>query len=97
MRLKSSFENLWQRGTDYVAADEFQSRLTSSQLKVKRKANNISGLQLADLLAHPSRNEILKENGLREKSLPPFGQEVVKVLQDKYDRQGEKVYGKKLL
>ena len=49
-RLKSSFERLWHSGTDYVGPEQFQQRLTSRQLKVKTKANNIAGLQLADLL-----------------------------------------------
>jgi hypothetical protein len=52
-RLNDSFERLWQNGTDYVAPEEFRKSLTSRQLKVKTKANNIAGLQLADLIAHP--------------------------------------------
>jgi hypothetical protein len=69
--------------------------LTSKQLKVKPKANNISGLQLADLLAHPSRNEILHEHGLLERNIAPFGKAVIEVLKEKYDQQGSRVFGKK--
>jgi len=60
-------------------------------------ANNITGLQLADLLAHPSRNEILDENKLLERPIAPFAQKVIAVLQNKYDQQGGKMFGKKLL
>jgi len=96
-RLKDSFERLWQNGTEYVAPDEFRKSLTSSQLKVKTKANNIAGLQLADLIAHPSRNEILKEQGLLSGKISPFGTEVIKILQAKYDQQGVRCFGKKFI
>jgi len=64
MRLKASYTRLWQQGTDYVDPQQFQEALASRQLIVKPKLNNVSGLQLADLIAHPSRNEILQEHGL---------------------------------
>jgi hypothetical protein len=96
-RLKDSFERLWRNGTDYLAPEEFGASLTSRQLKVKIKANNIAGLQLADLIAHPSRNEILEEHGYRPGKISPFGREVIKILQTKYDQQGERGFGKKFL
>lgn len=96
-RLKASFTKLWQNGTEYIAADRFQKVLTSKQLKIKPKSNNISGLQLADLLAHPSRNEILKEQKLLERDIAPFANSVIKILQKKYDQQSGRVYGKKFL
>jgi hypothetical protein len=97
MRLKSSFARLWKDGTDYVSPDQFQKALTSRQLKVKPKANNISGLQLADLVAHPSRNEILKEQGILEKEFSLFVQELIKILQKKYDKHEGRLFGKKFL
>lgn len=56
IRLKKSFERIWEEGTEFVEAAQFQKTLTSKQLKVKPKTANISGLQLADLLAHPSKS-----------------------------------------
>jgi hypothetical protein len=97
VRLKSSFARLWKDGTEYVAPDYFQEALTSKQLKVKPKTNNISGLQLADLIAHPSRNEILKEQGFLEKELSLFVREVIKILQKKYDQHEGRMFGKKFL
>jgi hypothetical protein len=97
MRLKAAFLRLWEKGTDYVGPEQFQNALTSRQLKVKQKANNVSGLQLADLLAHPSRNEILREQGFWDKDIPPFAQRVIAILRQKYDRQGERTFGKKFL
>lgn len=58
-RLKESFERLYLQGTDFVKPDDFAQCLTSRQLKVKPKSNNIAGLQLADLIAHPSFRAVL--------------------------------------
>jgi len=97
VRLKSSFARLWKDGTEYLAPDYFQKALTSRQLKVKPKTNNISGLQLADLIAHPSRNEILKEQGFLGKEFSLFVREVIKILQKKYDQHEGRMFGKKFL
>ena len=96
-RLKESFLRLMERGTDFVDPDRFAKRLTSRQLKVKPKTNNIAGLQLADLLAHPSRNEILLENGYHGIKLGPFAEKVVALLAGKYYQRKGVVYGKKML
>lgn len=75
--------------------DRFQGALTSCQFKVK--SNNVAGLQLADLLAHPSRNEMLHEEGLLPREIATYAREVIRILQRKnYQRHG-KTYGKKFL
>ncbi len=96
-RLKASFLKLWNEGTQFILPDAFQEVLTSKQLKVKPKANNISGLQLADLVAHPSRNEILNENKLLERPIAPFASKIISILQNKYYQQGGRIFGKKFL
>lgn len=97
MRLKASFVRLWEKGTGYISSERFKNRLTSKQLKIKSKANNISGLQLADLLAHPSRNEILDEHNVLGKPLGAFAKKVIQILREKYDQKGECIYGKKFI
>ena len=77
--------------------ERFHHVFTSKQLKVKPKSNNISGLQLADLIAHPSRNEILKENDLLDRPLAPFGSKVVEILERKYYQHGGRIFGKKFI
>jgi Protein of unknown function (DUF3800) len=52
-RLKNEFERIY-RTSAAVGNNRFAERLTSSQLKVKPKSANIAGLQLADMIAHPS-------------------------------------------
>lgn len=97
MRLKKSFHGIWESGSEYIPAEIFQTNLTSKELKVKPKSANISGLQLADLLAHPSRAEILYENGLLGKELPPFGKQIIEILQKKYDTNKGRIFGKKFI
>jgi len=97
LRLKNSFRQLWEQGTDYIEAKRFQAAFTSCQLKVKPKSNNIAGLQLADLIAHPSRNEILSEQGFLATKLGRFAKLVIEILKDKYDQDGERVFGKKFI
>jgi hypothetical protein len=96
-RLMESFERLWNEGSDYVSSEKFQKLLTSRELKVKPKLNNISGLQIADLLAHSSRNEILSENGYEGFRLSEFAKQIVSILQNKYDSNGNRCFGKKML
>ena len=96
-RLKASYSRLWSQGTEFVEAELFDKYLTSKQLKVKPKANNIAGLQIADLIAHPSRNEILDAEDQLGRQLPEFARLIIAILQDKYDCEGERVYGKKFL
>jgi hypothetical protein len=54
MRLKAEFSRIYLDGTASIPHAYFVRWLTSSQLKVKPKSANVSGLQLADLIAHPS-------------------------------------------
>jgi len=96
-RLKDSFNRLWEHGTEYVDPPQFQRTLTSRQLKVKPKANNIAGLQLCDLVAHPSRNEILREHGQLGREMGPFANKIIEILRRKYDQRDGRTYGKKFL
>ncbi|MGD9137432.1 MAG: DUF3800 domain-containing protein [Desulfobacterales bacterium] len=96
-RLKASFAKLWQEGTQFISPERFHEVFTSKQLKVKPKSNNISGLQLADIIAHPSRNEILSENKLLDRPLAPFAKKIIDILQSKYYQHQGKVFGKKFI
>lgn len=101
-KLKDSYARLYHQGTDYVAPHLWQATLTSSQLKLKPKSANIPGLQLADLVAHPSRREILIEQRLVEDERYIFGDRICEILRRaKYlrDRKTGRIegYGRKLL
>lgn len=97
MRLKASFHRLWELGSDFIGPERFQTHLTSKQLMLRPKINNIAGLQIADLLAHTSRKEILLANSMVEGDLTEFAQEIKSILMKKYDRSGNRIFGRKLL
>jgi len=101
-KLADSYARLYQNGTEYIPVQMWQARLTSKKLKIKPKQANIAGLQLADLIAHPSRREILLEKHLLNDERMVFGDQICQILRrDKYlrnQRTGQIWgYGKKLL
>ena len=57
--LEDSYARIFANGVWSQRENYFQNSLTSKELKVKKKSANISGLQLADLLAHSVRQIIL--------------------------------------
>jgi hypothetical protein len=85
-RLKASFERVFDKGTTFISAERIRGRLTSRQLKVKNKSNNIAGLQLADLVAHPGfRAALARAN--REALPDTFGGKIARILEEsKYDK-----------
>lgn len=85
-RLRDCYNGIYERGSSFVRQDVVQRVLTSNKLKLKRKEDNIAGLQLADIIAHPSAQYVrsafaglqLEEN---------FGSRIVELLLDhKYNR-----------
>ncbi|MHA1702615.1 MAG: DUF3800 domain-containing protein [Promethearchaeota archaeon] len=100
MRLKRSFHKIYEEGTEFVHTEKFKAFLTSSQLKVKLKSNNIAGLQIADLIAHPSYKKILLQKG-RVSEIGRFAKKITHILErNKYYRGSfNRVwgYGKKWL
>jgi hypothetical protein len=101
-KLKDSYIRLYREGTDYVSIERWQQRLTSRELKVKPKSANVAGLQLADLIAHPSRREILIEHQLITDDRAIFGDQICATLCEgkylRHSRTGQiEGYGKKLL
>lgn len=101
-KLIASYEYLFINGTENITCLQMEQRLTSKTLKIKKKNANIAGLQLSDLIAHPSRREILLENGLITDDRLVFGDQICQIIREsKYlrnDRTGKiRGYGKKLL
>jgi hypothetical protein len=52
--LQSAYEHTRGTGTYYVSKQRIESSIRAKSLKFRAKRENISGLQLCDLLAHPS-------------------------------------------
>jgi hypothetical protein len=86
-KLCASYARLYQQGTDYVGYKTFQRWLSTKELKIKEKAANIGGLQLADLIANPSMRSLVCERSGTEMTAE-FGKRVVEVLKKhKYRRR----------
>lgn len=84
--LMQEFTRICNFGTRFRTAEQIRARLRSKTLKFRRKPDNVSGLQLCDLLAHPSHLYVRKFNG-HNVNLGAFGSQVVSILlQAKYDR-----------
>lgn len=85
--LKESYNRVFERGVWATDAHYFQSALTSKELKLNPKRANILGLQLSDLLVHPVKQWILRQNDLIEEDLAPFAKRLMPIIKDKFNRQ----------
>ena len=84
--LKNAYRHIWTHGTWYHKAEFFQRALTSKEIKLKKKSDNIAGLQLADILARAVRDDILAEFGKKVDPLAPFDSLLVSIVKTKYNR-----------
>ncbi|EXL04947.1 hypothetical protein BG36_09000 [Aquamicrobium defluvii] len=84
--LQAEFDRCQRSGTRYVDAREICQRIKAPSLKFRTKKNNSAGLQLCDLVAHPSHFTI-RQNLKHEVNLGPFCERVSEILvRQKYDR-----------
>lgn len=99
LRLKKSFRRIMDEGTNYISQELLNSHLSSKELKVKPKSLNVSGLQIADLLAYPSNQYIFGKYNIHHKSRITFNDEIIKVIKSKYYSKNGVIegYGIKLL
>lgn len=58
--LSKHYRHIYEHGTNFMNKSVFQEALTSKEIKIRKKYESISGLQLADLIAIPLRNRILE-------------------------------------
>lgn len=84
MLLKKAYCLIFQNGMRDESAHFFQSTLSSGDLKVKQKIQNISGLQLCDMLGHPVRHHILLRHSKTTHPLSDFDKKIIGTLPNKY-------------
>ncbi len=78
--LKDAYQTIYNQGTAWISGEVFQRRLTSKELKIKRKADNVAGLQIADLIAYPSYKATLARQ--RKEPLPQdFNSRIATILE----------------
>jgi len=93
-RLKRSFRTLMEKGTNNLTASDLQKHLTSLELKVRSKEANITGLQIADLMAHPARRYVFKSVFNLEDGKITFADKIIEILvENKFFRYNGKIYG----
>lgn len=78
-KVKASFERTFADGTDNIPAKIIQRHLLSKDIQFFAKSANIAGLQLADLLAHPSARHMrmLRDGGQMPED---FGGKIAEIL-----------------
>lgn len=86
LQLKEAYRLVYKVGTQWRGSEFFQQALTSSEIKLKLKSANIAGLQLCDLLAYPSKQEILTEEGRIDDPGDKFGKQICQCIGTKYNR-----------
>lgn len=100
-QLKEAYKAVYNSGTQLRNPAYFQKALTSHEIKIKPKTANIAGLQISDVLAYPSKQEVLFEQNLISDPGDTFGKEIWERIKDKYvhDVSGTVIhqYGKILL
>lgn len=93
-RLKDSFRRIADNGTNHLSSEQLHEHLTSRELKVKPKSANVSGLQVADLIAHPVRRWFFKNVFGKHEDKKTFGDEIIQILdQQKFFRYNGKIIG----
>ena len=85
-QLQVAYAGIHDGGTSRFGPGFHARTLTSKDLKLKRKSDNIAGLELADLLAHPAKTEVLIEHKLTEPVQQGFVQELHKLIREKLHR-----------
>lgn len=99
--LKKAYRDVHQNGTvgGHLVAARAQERLSSGQLKIRKKEANVPGLQLADLLAFTLTRDVLRAYGLMS-GLTGFGKALGDAVERKCLRNYfgvSKGWGRKLL
>jgi hypothetical protein len=84
--LQSAFASVRENGTDFVEPTRISSTIRAKSLKFRTKRDNIAGLQLCDLIAHPS-HMFVRHKMQHDVCLGPFSRQVSDILWlRKYDR-----------
>jgi hypothetical protein len=84
--LQTAYEKVRETGTDYAPRALIETHLRGKRLKFRDKEDNITGLQICDLIAHPSYVDVRRRQN-HPIDARPFAQRVIPILQQiKYDR-----------
>ena len=85
--LQKEFRSIWENGTFYMPNSQTRKTLTSGELKIKPKNRNIAGLQIADILAHPVKRDVLLDRERVDSLGGVFADRIIEVAKAKYNHQ----------
>jgi len=87
--LQSAFDEVRKNGTDYITSTTIAEQIPTRELKFKSKRDNIAGLQLCDLIAHPS-HQFVRQHSHWPVQFSPFAERVMQFVGPyKYHRRIE--------
>lgn len=86
-QLLLAYRQVHQGGTLLFGREHHQRALTTNEMKLRKKQANIAGLQLADLLAHPVKQAMLRRRRLIEWSPSPFAEALLGIARKNANRQ----------
>ncbi len=86
-QLMQAYERLYEAGTYYLKPEKFQRVLTTKKLKIKPKSADISGLEMADVLAHPVKQFVLAQAELLQPAKEDlYANRLIDVVESKFNR-----------
>jgi len=85
-QLKAAYVSVHTGGTNFHKKEFFQKQLSSKEIKIKPKSQNINPLQLADLLAYPAKRRILWDFN-RGPEPTGFTADLAEAIEKKYNRR----------
>lgn len=88
--LKEEYARIYSEGTAFCKRIKVRERLTSNEIKIKKKGSNIAGLQLADMVAFAATRDVLHsyKKGFDVENLRHYDRNVVRILENKYYSKG---------
>lgn len=94
-RLRRAYEHIYQRGDGrFLSAADMQAVLTTRKLKIDRKTEDITGLQVADLLANPMKRGVLQDFRGEPRAPGTFTQRLIETMKPHYHRANRFLYPK---
>ena len=85
LQLKQAYQRVYESGTLMFSHEHHQAALTSKDIKLRPKISNIAGLQLADMLAHPVKQDFLFEKGKITDPGESFGSHICEAVEGKFN------------
>ncbi len=82
--LESIYSEFCNSGNQFFSSSRIITSVTSKNLKIKNKKAEHAGLQMADMLALPSKIDILFSFGILKNLSENFNKKIINILQSKY-------------